>query len=260
MQEEKYYKLLRADLTHYGFKYQLGLNINDEPFNQYEFSNGMYFYREEQIARWINDGDNLAVVSIPQDAQVCHFTDQSKADKIHIEKIIPLANWDRWNDLEFCLNAVRQNGLALKFVKEQTPKICLEACKENGNALEYVKEQTPEICLEAVKENGLVLQFVKEQNSDICLEAVRQNGLALEYVKEQTEEICLTACRNNGKALQFVKEQTEEICLEAVRQSGFALEYVRNQTEEICQEAVMQNKYALNYVRAVPPSSPCELA
>ena len=46
---------------------------------------------------------------------------------------------------EECLEAVKQNGLTLRYVKEQTPEICFEAVKTNGYALRYVKEQTPEI-------------------------------------------------------------------------------------------------------------------
>ena len=41
---------------------------------------------------------------------------------------------------------------------------CLEAVKQNGFALQYVKEQTPEICLEAVKQNELALRYVKDIN------------------------------------------------------------------------------------------------
>lgn len=41
-------------------------------------------------------------------------------------------------------------------------KECLEAVKQDGLALEYVKEQTPEICLESVKQNGLALEYVDE--------------------------------------------------------------------------------------------------
>ncbi len=68
-----------------------------------------------------------------------------------------------WNDFEYCLEAVKQNGLTLEYVKEQTPEICLEAVKRDGYAIEYVKEQTPEICLEAVKQDGLALRWVKNQ-------------------------------------------------------------------------------------------------
>ena len=41
---------------------------------------------------------------------------------------------------------------------------CLEAVKQNGFALQYVKEQTSEICLEAVKQNELALRYVKDIN------------------------------------------------------------------------------------------------
>ena len=91
-----------------------------------------------------------------------------------------------WNNPKYCLQAVKQYGLALEYVKEQTPEICLEAVKQNGYALRFVKEQTPEICLEAVQRNGLALQYVKEQTHDICLEAVKEDGLALKYVINQT--------------------------------------------------------------------------
>jgi hypothetical protein len=45
-------------------------------------------------------------------------------------------------------------------VKEQTEAVCLEAVKQNGYALRYVKEQTEAVCLEAVKQNGYALSYV----------------------------------------------------------------------------------------------------
>ena len=54
----------------------------------------------------------------------------------------------------------------------------LEAVKQNGYALQYVKEQTEEICLEAVKQDGYALQFVdesifKEDSNIITLNGVK---------------------------------------------------------------------------------------
>ena len=40
---------------------------------------------------------------------------------------------------EICLAAVKQNGRALEFVKNQTPEICFVAMKQDGRALEFVK-------------------------------------------------------------------------------------------------------------------------
>ena len=53
------------------------------------------------------------------------------------------------------LEAVKQYGYALRYVKEQTEAICLEAVKENGDALRYVKEQIFKEELEMVLIGGL---------------------------------------------------------------------------------------------------------
>jgi hypothetical protein len=41
----------------------------------------------------------------------------------------------------------------------------LEAVKQDGYYLQYVKEQTENICLEAVKENGYALRYVLSVSS-----------------------------------------------------------------------------------------------
>jgi hypothetical protein len=62
---------------------------------------------------------------------------------------------------ELCKLAVRLNGYALQYIKEQTEEICKLAVQEGGYALKYVKNQTEEICRLAVRQNEYALQFVK---------------------------------------------------------------------------------------------------
>ena len=45
---------------------------------------------------------------------------------------------------------------------EYTGKKALEAVKQTGYSLQYVKEQTGEICLEAVKQTGDSLRYVNK--------------------------------------------------------------------------------------------------
>ena len=61
-------------------------------------------------------------------------------------------------------------------VKEtfKTNEFWLEACKQNGHSIQFVKEQTPEICLAAVKQNGSVLNYVKEQTIEMCELAIQK--------------------------------------------------------------------------------------
>jgi len=222
----QYYKVLRNDMTHNRFKYQLGLNIDSQPFDNREYRNGLHFADEKNICKWLYCGDQLAYVSIPPDAQTVHFLDNSKADKLIIDKIIPLAEWHVWEDPEFCLATVQQNWYALKYVKDQTEEICLAAVRQYGCSLEYVKEQTPVICLAAVQQDGDALKYVKEQTDDICLAAVQQDGLALYLVHNKAENICLEAVKQCGYAIKYVANQTLEICLAAVKKNEDALYYV----------------------------------
>ena len=130
------------------------------------------------------------------------------------------------------MEQVKKNGLDLQYIKEQeqTPELCMTAVRQNGRALQYVKEQTPELCMAAVRQYGYALKFVKEQNPEVCMAAVRQNGLALYYVNEQSPELCMSAVCQEGRALEYVKDQTPELCMAAVRQDRLALPCVKDET------------------------------
>ena len=46
---------------------------------------------------------------------------------------------DEYRTLELCLEAVKQNGEALRFVKEQTFEICFEAIKHDRKFIKYIE-------------------------------------------------------------------------------------------------------------------------
>lgn len=58
-----------------------------------------------------------------------------------MDKEAKLLEFDKWLDESYCLEAVRQNGIALRYVRDQTEEICLEAVKRDGYALRYVRDK-----------------------------------------------------------------------------------------------------------------------
>ena len=184
-----YYKILNKDLCHNGFQYKLGLNEDILPFNPSGScrSGGLYFTDLDNVVKFLSYGCYIAEVSLPDGEEIYKDPEGNKykARRITIDKYCPTKEWKMWEDKEFCLAAVQQDGRALQYVKEQTPEICLAAVQKNGSALEFVKEQTPEICLAAVQKYGRALRYVKEQTPEICLAAVQKDGSALEFVKEK---------------------------------------------------------------------------
>ena len=63
-------------------------------------------------------------------------------------------------DFNKAIEAVKQDGYALQYVKDQTEAICIEAVKQDGDALRYVKDQTEAVCIEAVKRKRYALQYI----------------------------------------------------------------------------------------------------
>ena len=60
--------------------------------------------------------------------------------------------YEQYSDKKYCLEAIKRNGDALRYVKDQTKEICLEAVKRDGYALRYVKDQTTfKECLKVIK-------------------------------------------------------------------------------------------------------------
>ena len=208
-----FFKILSKDLNHNDFQYKEGLNIDTVPFNPQGDCEpgGLYFTDKEHILDYIYYGTLIADVLLPEDAKVYKSGNNWKADKIFLLDIRPIEDFVStlaWREI---LKSVKQNGLILRYVQLQTPKICLEAVKQYGHTLQFVKEQTPEICLEAVKQDGHALRFVKKQTRELCLEAIRQSSDAFRYVKVPTPELYLEAerCNQNEILTSEVENQNE---------------------------------------------------
>lgn len=226
--QNTFYKVVRDDLTHRSVVYKTGLNINptfsltfNPTFRQTCLSDVQWFTDFARLGRSYMDGNMVAVIRIPKNAQVYSDPHSIKADRFIVDRFEPIGPY--WADQTFCLDAVKRCGLALRYIENQTPELCSEAVRRTGIALKYVKEQTPELCLAAVKQNGNSILYVKDQTPEICLAAVKQNGHALLHVKEQTPEICLAAVKQDADALSYVKAKTHELRQAAAKQHSWML-------------------------------------
>jgi len=252
-----FYKMLNCTLIHNGFVYEYGKNEDTLPFNPSGqcCAGGLYFTILDHLLSFGSPDNFVGKIYIDDDEDVWCEKNKFKVHKLVVREIMPFIEFININ-CDIALSCIKQNGLVLKYILNQTSMYCLESVKQYGMALQFVKEQTHDICLEAVKQDWYALQFINDQTEIICMEAVRRHGMALQFVKNQTEAICLEAVKQAGYALQFVKDQTEAICLEAVKQSygnlnldGYALEYVKEQTHNVCLEAVKNNGMMLKFVK-----------
>ncbi|HGL5964990.1 TPA: hypothetical protein ACSVPQ_003624 [Clostridioides difficile] len=92
-------------------------------------------------------------------------------------------------------NSVKWNELNLPI--EDVEKLCINAVKQNGEALKYSKVQTKEICLLAVKRYGLAIRDIKWDE--------------LDFSNEEIYEIYLIAVSNTGFALESLRTEPSSI-------------------------------------------------
>ena len=227
-------KVLSDDLKHYTYQYKLGLNKiedNNETFiPEGECKKGgLYFCNMACFLDFLDFGNKMAILEIPNDAQIYIEKFKFKTDRFIIKEIIELKNFyidEYYNDKD------------LKEIVFYRPKM-----------FEFIKNKTEELYKVVLRGDGNYFKDIKEQTEEICIMACARNGYNLEYVKEQTEKICLAACKAAPYSLQLVKNQTEEMCIIACSINGFALQHVREQTQKIIEAALLQNKNAKIYIK-----------
>ena len=113
------YKFLNNNFEHYGIKYKLGLNIDINKFNPTGecLPGGLYFCEESECHRYFMDyGQFIATIEIPDDAQVYVEKYKFKADKFIIKEIMKFENISN----DFWIKLITELWLCIKIVKNQT--------------------------------------------------------------------------------------------------------------------------------------------
>ena len=175
-------------------------------------------------------------------------------------KYVPAENFTCYEYKQLCDAAVKSKPRALsliqkeRFSRHSLENIASSAVKKNGMALRFVKEQTPEICLEAVKQNPKAFKFVDKAMCDAVspycyklLQKASQEKSKEDQPAKKTKRQSKTVKPDID--LRYAKKQTDALCLEAVQQDGLQLQYVWKQTRRLCREAMKENPEASEYIR-----------
>jgi hypothetical protein len=185
----KYYKILRDDLTHFGFTYKLGLNVDILSFDPTGNCRpgGLCYTDLEHIVLYVKYGKNIAEVEPV--GQKYEEKDRWKTDKLFIHSITPLQEWFKIQSEEMKLAAVTQNGMVIKFIENQTREIQLTAVNETPIAISYIENPTEDVQMTAVTKCGIAITGIKNPTEEVQLAAVRQNVFSIVSIENPSEEM-----------------------------------------------------------------------
>ena len=111
----------------------------------------------------------------------------------------------------------------------------LEAVKQNGSAIRYIKNPSEAVKMAAVKQRGNAIQFIKKPSEAVKMAAVKQNGYAIKYIKNPSESLQMAAVKQNGDAIRHIKNPSESLQMAAVKQNGYAIQFIKNPSEAVKQ-------------------------
>lgn len=92
------------------------------------------------------------------------------------------------NSNDALLSIVKKDGLALKYINNQTEDMCMEAVKQNPHALQFVINQTYNICIKALDGDIFAVGHIRNENNERVIKLGREykKQLKLSYIKHMT--------------------------------------------------------------------------
>jgi len=136
----KYFKIFNEEDKHNGFQYVDGLNIDIIPFNDDPTEScaegGFYFSNADHICEFLNYGNYIREVTLPDDAKVLKDRNKWRADKLFLHERKNLSKVETWewminqginihayNDYALRLSAIRGHIDVVKFLLENDADI-----------------------------------------------------------------------------------------------------------------------------------------
>jgi hypothetical protein len=203
-----YYKLVSISMIHNGYKFEKGLNIDKNEFNNIECGpNGIYFCFGHFIDIWIDTNKKQLIwtVEVPDDARIVVFKNKIKSNKIILKDIVPYDQVMQIEQIKLC----EKNVFYLTcFYNEYSyddklQKIILDKIKCNAYILKYISKNilTTEIILAALNIDGNLLKFVPKEmlTNEIISAAVNNDGLVYDRTPQRGVGSQICSKRNVDK-------------------------------------------------------------
>jgi hypothetical protein len=178
--------------------------------------------------------------------------------------------------------ALKENGLNLKYVRNQNEDLCKIAIEQNPIALEFVNNRTRELCDIVVEK---YIDEIEKENALKDVEVIndeKEGGGILDTVlgffgsgskkgesKHRTDCLCerrdyksyecIPRKSRDLSFLEYAENTTPEKIEKLVRLDGMIIKHLKKQTNNMCELAVQQNGLSLEFVKNKTDRI-CELA
>jgi len=181
-----------------------------------------------------------------------------------------------------CLIAVKQNGYAIRHIKNQFSELIDLAISQQASAIQFAIDPSPDQIERAFEKDPNVIAYINNPTYEQKLNAVSRKGGTIQYIDDPSDELLEIAVENEPMCLGYIlkkvpksqlkywirkatrkKPQAIKTVINSVNQNmqieflsmyGFGLRYISKQNEILCIAAVKNNPLAIQFVREQTPA------
>jgi len=156
------------------------------------------------------------------------------------------SNQDVPEDIQ--LMAVKNNPIAIEYIKNPSEEIKLAAVKRNGYewVIKYINNPSEAVQLVAVVGSASIIKLIENPSEAVQIASVEKYGWSVRYIDNPTEKVQLVAVKEDWRAIKFIENPSDEVQLVAVNQNLKAIEGIKNPSE-----AVQNIMKKIGYVKGI---------
>ena len=250
--DQKFYKVLKVDLVHYGFKYALGLNEDHLPFNPSGTCQpgGLYYTTAEHIPAFLSLGKLIAEVEPKGQIYADPEGKKWKTDKLYVHSIRSVREWLSVQNESVQLAAIKINPFNIQYIDDPSEAVQLKAVTCFGMTLQCIAKPTYAVQLAAVKTAGQAIKYINNPTEELQLISVEQLGNNIDCIGVPTsEKVQIKAVSQNGNAIRLIYNPSDAVKLAAVITDGWAIEFIKDPTEDMQLIAINKNHSLFRYIK-----------
>ena len=145
-------------MTHHDYIYKLGLNTIDKFINKDECKEGGFYLVDEiDVANYLDYGENIAQISLPDDTLIYLEENKIKVNKLILENILNKNTYFDNLDIQNQLKLIKKDGYLIKYITNPDKSVQVEAVKQNGYSIYHNVNPDQSFQLEAFKQNSILI-------------------------------------------------------------------------------------------------------
>lgn len=272
---DKYYKIIREDLNHSGFRYKFGLNIDTKPFKENKHGSGLHYTTRDNIFQYLDKGDLVAEVEprgkIQKD-EYCFDGEAWRTDKLFVKSMTMLEDWVATLSDEEKAAGLKKNGNLIKYIKDPSEEMQLAAVKSMYTSIRYIKNPSVKTQIAAIEQDCAAADYLKtttpEAQAYYLDKCVRDKTNRMwnyhrsdlpvnwdRWMATHSEDEIIDVIKGDGNRIAYVENPSEKMKLAAVTTTGTSIRHIKDPSPAMQLAAIRQDCDAAEYLINLAPEA-----